>query len=736
MKIERYPRLASFLSSGIDARTAEATFLQRVRITNVCTSTFIVLAIPFLVLAIVRGELRLAATLLAAVLIAGGNIALLRRLHRPRLSANITISCAYAMLILASFPRWDLTDPSLGWLYLIALASVLTVGLRAGWIWIVIILLTLVTSWHFTPPVDTQPAGMQSVDTVAQTWVETDPLQDLLHRIAAVLAVGFLTTVAVGFQRQTASSLEEEVAVRKRAEQEARAADRVKSEFLANVSHEIRTPMNGVIGMADLLLRSDLPKTQRRQVEAINTSGETLLALVNDLLDFSKMEAGKLSLYVVDFRLRELLEKAVALLAPRADQNGIDLRLVIDEDMPDELYGDAQRLRQVLLNLLGNAIKFTPRGSVAVSVTREERNNDELWARFAVRDTGIGISAKSQEGLFAPFTQADSTSARKFGGTGLGLAISKSLVEMMGGEIGLESTRGVGSTFWFRLPLWLPRKSLNSKARDSAAAPGASSQDKQQRSAFRVLVVDDDGINRLVAESHLEEMGFRAVTAESGKRALQLFTRQRFDAILMDCQMPEIDGYETVRRIRRQENPDRRVTIIGITAHAMKGERRRCLEAGMDDYISKPLRGEHLGKVLDYWLANGNRVVEKPEPALSERLEPGPLATAKRLGEKTGRDLVTQMVELYVQEGPERIDAMRRALAENDTRRLAKAAHALGGSAVYLGAGKLTELCRELEDQARAEAIERCRASLRKIEHEHKRLLEELPQAEQDFDDR
>ena len=724
--LERFPRLNAFLSSGIESRPGGSVKLRRVRITNVLTLTLIVLTVPFVGLSVIMGQWRLTSAMLLMMLVCACGLVLLRYRQVSEISAHIIISMAFFMLVWANLPRGRLDDPSFGWLYLMPLAAILTTGVRGGWAWIVISMLTAIGFWFLAPGLET-----------SGVFLETDfGLRVLFHRLAGPLAVGLLMTLAVSLQRQTEKNLETEIAIRKHAEEEARTADRVKGEFLANVSHEIRTPMNGVIGMTDLLMKADLPAAQHSQVEVINSSAETLLALVDDLLDFSKIEAGKLTLYAMDFRLRDLLEKVVVLLTPRAEEKGLDLRLVIDSELPDKLVGDAQRLRQVLFNLLGNAIKFTSEGSVAVSVELAEPIGDELWARFVVRDTGIGISPRDQARLFAPFSQADSTSARAFGGTGLGLAISKSLVEMMGGEIGLESTREVGSTFWFRLPLRqtsTPATSdVTSRALQALAVP-ASAPTVDDRGRYRILVVDDDAINRLVATTQLKDLGFESEAVENGKRAIRAVERQSFDVILMDCQMPDLDGYETTRWIRRKQTSGQRPVIIAVTAYTIKGEREKCLAAGMDDFMTKPFRGEELETMVDRWLLIANTDpktgAELSAPDASERrvaLHPEPLAAARKLGHKTGKDMVGQMIKIFEHEAPVKIEKMRRALMGEDAKSLVEAAHALGGSAVYMGAEVLAKRCREVVETARLEGLGGCEARLAALEEEHRRVRLEL----------
>lgn len=373
-------------------------------------------------------------------------------------------------------------------------------------------------------------------------------------------------------------------------------ANRAKSAFLANMSHEVRTPMSGVLGIADLLLRTDLDARQRDDVNTISSSATALLRVIDDILDFSRIEAGKLELEAVDFDLQAICEEVVALFTPRTVAKGLHLELVTDGALPPRVRGDPTRLRQILINLVGNAVKFTDQGSVTLHVERANGGQSNARLRFAVVDTGIGMEPQKLPELFGAFRQADPSTTRLVGGTGLGLTISQRLVELMGGELSVQTAAGVGSTFSFEITLAVATA-------PSEEVPAAVAQDQEtSRGEVRILVAEDNPVNRLVLLRQLAELGYTAATAvEDGRQALAALAQDSYQLVLMDCQMPGIDGYAATRTIRGGETGGR-MPIIAVTAHAMKGEQQRCLQAGMDDYLVKPFRRQDLAAKLELWL--------------------------------------------------------------------------------------------------------------------------------------
>jgi len=543
-----------------------------------------------------------------------------------------------------------------------------------------------------------------------------------------LIAIFWLLTTSRQRALRLAQEITRDLAVAKEA---AESASRAKSEFLARMSHEIRTPLNGVVGMIDALEAGGLNESQRRYARIASDSAASLTNVINDILDFSKIEAGKIDIESIDFDTHELVNDLVGLFGPVAARRKLALTCFIDPNVPRRCMGDPNRIRQVLTNLINNALKFTEQGIVTVRLDLERQEGQRVTIRFCVQDTGAGIPANRLDRLFKSFSQVDSSTTRKFGGTGLGLAISKRLVELMGGQIGVETEENLGSMFYFTLGLIVAADLPNRESKPTSAQTAAQAELLR---GLHLLVAEDNEMNQFVTEELLKRAGCTCDIVADGVKAVAAVKSQRYDAVLMDCQMPNMDGWEASRQIRLYEKSTpgaRRIPIIALTAEAVAGDRQKCLAAGMDDYASKPINAQELFATIAS-LAGTPATPSKSPQALPPPAVPmpAPFDVASLLQRCMGdRSFAQQTLELFSSRSLEELQDLSGAAAQKNTAEIRRLSHNLKAIAAHVAAEPMRRLAMEIEDAGARADLHLISEQLQRLETEIRRCTAFVPEA-------
>jgi two-component system, sensor histidine kinase len=465
-------------------------------------------------------------------------------------------------------------------------------------------------------------------------------------------------------------------------------ANQLKAQFLANVSHEIRTPMNAVLGLTNMLDKRLVDQEDRRLIRLLHQSASSLLNIINDILDLSKIDEGKLLISNQVFSLVNLIEAVADMFVAQAATRDIALSVSLDATLPQFVFGDENRIRQILVNLVGNALKFSEHGAIKITALLSWRNQNRVGIRIEVQDQGIGIQPGDLDKLFKPFSQIDSAWSRRQTGTGLGLSICKRLIELLDGTIGVNSLIGTGSTFWFELPF---------DSRDAEAAAKHELPEKFSFPGAKILLGEDHPVNQMVAISALEDMGLEVGVASDGLEVLAALRTKNYDLVLLDCQMPKMDGYETTAAIRQLEsNSSRHIPIVAMTANAMAGDREHCLAMGMDDYISKPFEERDLARVLAKWLINDANEADVEDGVA----EAAPSIDAAALLARYKKKQVKQLLQAFLDDSESRMPKMKTAIEENDLAVVNKDAHAIKGACSMLFMSRLGLICVDLQEAA------------------------------------